>query len=111
MRICKTEEIKDKAILAKDILTNDYQILLAKGTVLKTEYITKLQDLGISEVYIKEEAVVIEEIKIVLLKKDVEETFKELMKIKSGMSKENAQKHIDNIKGKITSLGLKIYID
>lgn len=41
----------------------------------------------------------------------VEETFKELMKIKSGMSKENAQKHIDNIKGKITSLGLKIYID
>lgn len=53
MRLCKTEQLKEKDIIAKTVMTNDYQVLLSEGVVLKKEYIQKLMELGIEEVYIQ----------------------------------------------------------
>ena len=54
MKLYKLEQLSEGKILAKDIFTKDYQILLSEGTVIKDEYIKKLQEFGIREVYIRE---------------------------------------------------------
>lgn len=41
--------------LAKPIMTWDYQIILPEGTYIKKDYIERLTDLGIFDVYIEEE--------------------------------------------------------
>ncbi len=54
MKLCKIEQLSEGKILAKDIFTKEFQILLSEGTVMKEEYIKKLQEFGIREVYIRE---------------------------------------------------------
>lgn len=54
MKLCKINKLSEGKILAKDIYTKDYQILLSEGTVIKKEYIEKLQEFDIYEVYIRE---------------------------------------------------------
>lgn len=54
MKICLIKDITGGEILAKPIYTDDYIELLAQGVVLKKEYIPRLQELGIKEVYIEE---------------------------------------------------------
>lgn len=54
MKLVKIDELQGGEILAKQILTNDYQVLLGKGTVIKKEYIEKLKELDIFSVYIEE---------------------------------------------------------
>ena len=54
MKLVEIDELQGGEILAKQILTNDYQVLLGKGTVVKVEYIEKLRELDIQSVYIKE---------------------------------------------------------
>ena len=54
MKLVEIDELQGGEILAKQILTNDYQVLLGKGTVVKTEYIEKLRELDILSVYIEE---------------------------------------------------------
>ena len=53
MKLLKLEEIKGNEVLARAIMTNNYKELLSEGTRLKKEYIPKLKELGITEVYVK----------------------------------------------------------
>ena len=55
MKLCKVNDLTGKEILAKDIITPEYKILLSAGTILKQDYIQKLQELDIKDVYIKED--------------------------------------------------------
>lgn len=54
MKLVEIDELQGGEILAKQILTNDYQVLLGKGTVVKKEYIEKLRELDIQSVYIQD---------------------------------------------------------
>ena len=54
MKLVEIDELQGGEILARQILTNDYQVLLGKGTVVKAEYIEKLRELDIQSVYIEE---------------------------------------------------------
>ena len=74
MKRCKVDNLTGKEILAKDVLTPDYQILLSVGMPLKQEYIEKLRELDIKEVYIKEDELHTKT--VVILREEVEESFK-----------------------------------
>lgn len=74
MVIKKLDELKGNEVLAKALTTLEYQIILPENTVIKLDYIDKLKEFGIKEVYIKEESIGIKE--IVILKADVEYTIK-----------------------------------
>lgn len=75
MKLCKLNDIGQNCVLAKPVMTLDYQVLLAEGTTLRPEYIEKLKDIGISEVYIEEEKIPDAE-EVVILKKDIENNVK-----------------------------------
>ncbi|MCM1122472.1 MAG: HD domain-containing protein [Eubacterium sp.] len=66
--------MKGTEILARDVITPEHQILLSEGMSLKQEYIEKLKELEIKEVYIIDDEPLT---KIVLiLREEVEEDFK-----------------------------------
>lgn len=54
MKLLKLEEIKGTEVLARAIMTSNYKELLSEGTRLKKEYIPKLKELGITEVYVND---------------------------------------------------------
>lgn len=74
----KITELQDNDILAKPIMTWDYQIILPQGATLKKDYIERLQELGIPEVFVKEKET--ENSEIAILKTDVEHSVKEKVK-------------------------------
>lgn len=75
MKLIKLEELSGGEILAKPILTSEYKILLSEETVLRREYIDRIKELGISEVYIKDtDQVHMQE--VLLLKSELEDTFR-----------------------------------
>lgn len=76
MKIVKVNNLKGGEVLAKPILTKEYKILLSEELVLRPEYIDKIRDLGITEVFIKDEDLVKTQ-EVVLLKSDIEESFKD----------------------------------
>lgn len=78
MKICKVENLKGNEVLGKTVMTKEFQILLSEGTVLKPDYIEKLIELDIHEVYIQELEPEAEAIEI--LKSEIEETFTERVK-------------------------------
>ena len=84
MKLCKLEEIGQNCVLAKPVMTFDYQVLLAEGTMLRPEYIEKLKNIGITEVYVEEEFIPNAE-EVVILKKDIEDNVK--TKIKTVLEK------------------------
>ena len=55
MRIQKIVDLKGGEILAKTVMTPDYKILLSEGTKLRKDYIEKLGELGIREVFVEDE--------------------------------------------------------
>lgn len=55
MILKKIKDLKGNEILARPLMTWDYQIILPQGAVLKKEYIEKIYEHGIFEVYVKEE--------------------------------------------------------
>ena len=69
MKRMKLSELTGNEILAQSLMTWDYQIILPEGAVLKKEYIDKIEEMGILEVYVKED----EANEIVILKNDIEE--------------------------------------
>ncbi|MCM1268947.1 MAG: HD domain-containing protein [Bacteroidales bacterium] len=74
MKRCKVNDLKGTEILARDVITPEYQVLLSEGMPLKQEYIEKLKELEIKEVYIIDDEPLT---KIVLiLREEVEEDFK-----------------------------------
>lgn len=79
MKLFKVCDLKGGEVLAKAILTPDYRILLSEETVLRPEYIEKIKELGVTEVYIKEPELAMAQ-EVVLLKSELEESFKEKVK-------------------------------
>ena len=73
MKRMKLSELTGNEILAQSLMTWDYQIILPEGAVLKKEYISKIEEMGILEVYVKED----QENEIVILKNDIEKTIKD----------------------------------
>ena len=55
MKLVTVDSLKEGDILARDVMQEDYTVLLTKGTEIKEEYIQKLQDLSIVTVYIEDE--------------------------------------------------------
>lgn len=78
MKRMKLSELTGNEILAQSLMTWDYQIILPEGAVLKKEYITKIEEMGILEVYVKENTEDSNE--IVILKNDIEKTVKSKVK-------------------------------
>lgn len=79
MKLCKLDDIGQNCVLAKPVMTFDYQVLLAEGTKLRPEYIEKLKNMGITEVYVEEEFIPSAE-EVVILKKDIEDNVKKKIK-------------------------------
>jgi len=83
MKLLKLEQITGEEELARAIMTDDYKELLSEGARLKKEYIPKLRELGITEVYIKDK--VSDPKALVILKEEVNKTCKQ--KVQSIISK------------------------
>lgn len=77
MKLCRVDEVKEQDILARDVMTDDFNVLLYKGTILHQVYIEKLINLGIEEVYIRDG---LSEEKAAILKEDVESKCKSKVK-------------------------------
>lgn len=60
-------DLQGNEILAKPVITFDYQVLLPEGSVLREEYIDKLLTQGIFEVFVKDSS----ELEVEILKTDV----------------------------------------
>lgn len=83
MKLITVADLKEGDILAKDVLLEDYTVLLGKGTEIKESYIEKLRDLSILTVYIedkKEDTPRLTLQEITLLKDEVEENIKKQIK-------------------------------
>ena len=96
MKRCKVEDLTGTEVLAKDVFTPEYQILLSVGMPLKQEYIEKLRELDIKEVYIKEDEPYTKT--VVILREEVEASFKS--KVKSIL-----EKHTYSHNDKLAELG------
>ena len=55
MRRIKTEQIKGREILAKDVYGTSGVVLISEGTILKKEYVEKLLELKITDVFVEDE--------------------------------------------------------
>lgn len=77
MKLKRIDELEGNEILAKPVMTWDYQIVLPEGAKLKKEYLDKILELGIISVYIKEEA---KENEILILKSSIEQNIMERIK-------------------------------
>ena len=77
MLLKKIDELKGGEILARNIMTWDYQIILPEGITIRKDYIDKLRELGIAEAYIKEET---KSEEIVILKSETEKNIRETVK-------------------------------
>lgn len=77
MILKKVQELKGNEILDRNILTWDYQIILPQGATIRREYIDKLKEFGIDEVYIREEP---QMENIVILKTEMEQSIRETVK-------------------------------
>lgn len=89
MKLCKTADLRGGEVLAKTIMMSEFQVLLSDGIVLRPEYIEKIRELGITEVYIKEDQKFEQE--VLLLKADLESAFHK--KVKSIMEKHTYSKN------------------
>lgn len=73
MKICRVSQLKGGEVLARAVLTDSYQVLLGEGTRLLPEYIKKIQQLGIDEVFIENQ----DSEKMEVLREETETHFKE----------------------------------
>ena len=75
------DALQGDEILARPLMTPDYQVILPKGAKIKTNYIGKLRELGVDEVYITIETTQGEEKNdLTILKTDIEESAKKKVK-------------------------------
>lgn len=93
MKLLKLDQITGEEILARPIMTEDYQELLSEGTKIKIEYIPKLMDLGITEICVKDDCIDAESIAI--LKDDVKKKCKD--KVQEIISRHTYRKTQDMI--------------
>lgn len=95
MRLCKLSDIVGYEKLARPVMTKDYHELLAAGTELKPEYVSKLESLGITEVFIDDSK--LKPTEVLILKNEVEGIFRE--KVKSVM-----ERHVYNNSSELEEL-------
>lgn len=55
MKRKRLDEINEGEILARPLMTWDYQVIMPAGAALRKEYIDRISDLGILEVYVEDE--------------------------------------------------------
>lgn len=76
MKLKRLQELEGGEVLAREITTSDFQVVLPEGAILRKEYIGRLKELGITEIYITEKAA--EKVKEApILKSDIEISIKE----------------------------------
>ncbi len=75
IKLVEIDNVKDGDVLARAIVTDEYNELLPKGTALKRDYIKRLSELGVTEVYIVGEGITEQEAAI--LKDEVKEKCRE----------------------------------
>lgn len=81
MKLCAVKELKGGEILSCPVMTQEYNILLSQGTELKKEYVDKLLDLDINEVYIQDEKDGLDkEMEKTSLRLEVEQQYKKKVK-------------------------------
>ena len=78
MKKCRVDDLTGTEILAKDVFTPEYQILLSAGMPLKSEYVQKLHELEIKEVYIEDDEPHTKTVAI--LREEVEASFRSKVK-------------------------------
>ena len=78
MILKRLDELKGNEKLARALMTWDYQIILPEGAILKKEYIEKIYELGILDVYVEDDESETNE--IVILKSEIESSVKEKVK-------------------------------
>lgn len=83
MKVYDVEELTGTEILAREVITPEYQVLLSAGTQLKKEYIEKLKELDIMEVWVEEDNT--RDKRVLILKEEVREHFK--IKVRSILEK------------------------
>lgn len=75
----KVDELLGNEVLSKPLMTWDYQIILPEGAIIRPDYIEKLKELGVIDVWIQEPY--IEEMnEIALLRNDITCTAKQKVK-------------------------------
>lgn len=102
----RIEELKGGEVLAKPLMTWDYQIILQSGAVLKKDYIEKLEELGIREVWVKKQNTDIPGIGILKteIKTSVKEKVQDILErhtYRNNQELEELSKTADNIIGNI----------
>lgn len=85
----KIDELEGGEILERALMTWDYQIILPEGAVVRQDYIPRLYELGILEVFVKEDETNANE--IVILKSDIESSVKN--KVKDILERHTYQKN------------------
>lgn len=104
LKLTDVSRLKENSIVAEPVMTDDFQILLSKGTILKSEYIDKLKELGIREVYIEDD---FDAVQSDFPKMTEEEAAKNSIRIKESCSnkiKEILKYHIYNQGNKLSEL-------
>ena len=74
----RLRELAGNEILARDIINEDYRVILPKGAKIRRDYIRKLDELGITEVYVKVDDSKASEIAI--LKIETESAIREMVR-------------------------------
>lgn len=80
MRTINVSSIKGNEILARDILSESGIILMSEGTTIKKEYVSKLLELGITNVFVRDELVEgisVDELTEIKIKEQCQNTVKE----------------------------------
>ena len=109
MRPVNVNELKENQIIAEHVLTDDFQVLLSKGTVLKKEYIDKLKEMDIFEVYIEDDIGELEEFYNEEIRNEIKKRTIEVKESCSNQVKKILQEHT-LIKNKELS-DIKIQVD
>lgn len=73
-----TRDLIGDEVLARDIVNKDYQVILPRGATLRRDYIEKLDELGIAEVYIRTDTPESDEVSV--LREETEWTIKETVR-------------------------------
>ena len=93
MRLVKLDQLTGSEILARSIVTPDYKEILAEGTLIKVAYIPRLEEIGIKEVFVKDNE--LDAQTTTILKEEVNKKCKE--KVKEIISKHMYNKSQDMV--------------
>ncbi len=75
----KIDELIGNEIVAKPLMTWDYQVILPEGATVRPDYIQKLKELGVIDIWVKQQNIR-DDKELVILKTDVEQSVKQKVK-------------------------------